>query len=182
MTARRSLLVRLFTHGREPLFEDMDVSRTVGALATDFSVYIDVTAAHDEVGALQLVRAHLKQIPNHGIGYGILRILGRSVEAEILRATPEPEVVVNYIGEGFSEAAEFEVETLGPFTGHYHDPQSDRTYTFQFTGRILDGKLHTQWDYSKHLHRRSTTEFIASNVIRALQALIAQSQAQHGTR
>ena len=29
---RRSLLARLFSHGREPLFEDMDVSRTVGRL------------------------------------------------------------------------------------------------------------------------------------------------------
>jgi non-ribosomal peptide synthase protein (TIGR01720 family) len=169
---QRSLLVRLFTHGREPLFEDMDVSRTVGALATDFPVYVDVTAARSEVEALQLVRAHLTQIPNHGIGYGILRILGRSVEAGTLRATPEPEVVLNYIGEGFSEAPQFEVETLGPFTGHYHDPQSDRTYTFQVTSRILDGKLHVQWDFSEHLHRRSTVEFIASDVMRALRALI----------
>jgi len=114
--------------------------------------------------------------------WSILGVLGKSVEAETLRATPEPEVVVNYIGEGFSEAPRSEVEVYGPLTGHYHDPQSDRTYTFQITGRILDGKLHTQWDYSEHLHRRSTVELIANNVIHALQALSVQSQGQRGTR
>src|SRR5581483_3654400 len=102
--ALSSLRIRLFTHGREPLFEDMDVSRTVGALATDFPVYIDITTARDETEALQIVKVCLQKIPKHGIGYGILRELGRSPEAETLRATPEPEVVVNYIGEGFSEA------------------------------------------------------------------------------
>ncbi len=155
-TGQQSLLIRLFSHGREPLFEDMDVSRTVGAFGTDFPVFIDVATAHNEVEALQLVKAHLKEIPNHGIGYGILRFLGKSTETDVLRATPEPEVVVNYIGEGFTDASPSELEVEGPFTGHYLDTQTDRTYTFQITGRIQDGKLHIQWDYSKHLHRRST--------------------------
>jgi amino acid adenylation domain-containing protein/non-ribosomal peptide synthase protein (TIGR01720 family) len=177
-TGSPSLLVRLFSHGREPLFEDMDVSRTVGALATDFPVHIDVTTARNEADALRVVKAHLQQIPNHGIGYGILRVLGRSTEAESLRARREPEVVVNYIGEGFTEAPRSELEVEGPYTGHYLDTQTDRTYTFQITGRILDGKLHIQWDYSEHLHRHSTVEFIATQMIKALQALIAQCQAR----
>ena len=174
-TRQRALLVRLFSHGREPLFEDMDISRTVGALATDFPVYIDLASVQNEVDALQLVKEHLKKIPHHGIGYGILRVLGQSSEAEALRATPEPEVVVNYIGEGFSEAPKSEVVVHGPITGHYLDTQSDRTYIFQITGRILDGKFHTQWDYSEQLHRRSTVEFIAKTVLRAIQSLITRS-------
>ncbi|HEU5226764.1 MAG TPA: condensation domain-containing protein, partial [Ktedonobacteraceae bacterium] len=171
-SGHRSLLVRLFSHGREPLFEDMDVSRTVGALATDFPVYVDITTAQDEAEALQMVKAQLKNIPHHGIGYGILRELGRSHEAEMLRATPEPEVVVNYIGEGSNEALRSEVAVRGPITAHYFDPQSDRTYTFQITGRVLDGRFHTQWDYSEQLHRRSTVEFIATNALQAVRALI----------
>lgn len=177
-----TLRVRLFTHGREPLFEDMDVSRTVGALATDFPVYIDITVARDEMEALQIVKACLKKMPQHGIGYGILRELGRSPEAEKLRATPEPEVVVNYIGEGFSEAPRSEVAVHGPITGHYLDPRSDRTYTFQVTGRVLDGRFHTQWDYSQQFHRRSTVEFIANSALHAVQSLITQAQAQRDSK
>ncbi len=181
-SGHRSLLVRLFTHGREPLFEDMDISRTVGALATDFPVYVDITTALDEVEALQLVKAQLKNIPHHGIGYGILRELGRSSEAEMLRATPEPEVVVNYIGEGFSEAPRSKITVHGPITAHYLDTQSDRTYTFQITGRVLDGRFHTQWDYSEQLHRRPTVELVARSALQAVRALITRVGAgiEHG--
>ena len=75
----------------------------LGAFATDFPVHIDVSSARNEADALQMVKAHLKEIPHHGINYGILRELGKSAEAETLRAMPEPEVVVNYIGEGASD-------------------------------------------------------------------------------
>ena len=43
------------------------------------------------------------------------------------------------------------------------------------TGRVVDGEFITQWDYSKHLHRRATVEAIANDVIHVLQALIAQT-------
>ncbi|HLX41139.1 MAG TPA: condensation domain-containing protein, partial [Ktedonobacteraceae bacterium] len=178
---KRSLLARLFSHGREPLFEDMDVSRTVGSFATDFPVHIDVSSARNEADALQMVKAHLKEIPHHGINYGILRELGKSAEAETLRAMPEAEVVVNYIGEGASDVPRTDYEVNGPYSGHYLDVQADRTYTFQVTGRILEGKVHIQWDFSKQLHRRSTVESIANNVLGALQALITRYQAQRSS-
>ena len=69
----------------------------------------------------------------------------------------------------------------GPYSGHYLDVQADRTYTFQITGRILEGKVHIQWDFSKQLHRRSTVESIANNVLGALQALISRYQAQRSS-
>jgi len=174
-SGQNALLIRLFSHGREPLFEDMDVSRTVGTFGTDFPVRIDTAPLLSVAEALQSIKAHLKEVPNHGIGYGILKVLGKSVETRILQTMPEPEVVVNYIGEGFSETSQTEVEVRGPFTGHYHDGQSDRTYTFQITGRILDGKLHMQWDYSEQLHHRSTVEALANKTVQALQALIAHT-------
>ncbi|MBA2682590.1 MAG: amino acid adenylation domain-containing protein [Ktedonobacteraceae bacterium] len=181
-SGQHTLLIRLFSHGREPLFEDMDVSRTVGTFGTDFPVRIsfagkgneDIPSSQSIAETLQNIKAHLKQVPNHGIGYGILKVLGTSAEARILQGLPEPKVVVNYIGEGFADAspAHTGVEVRGPFTGHYHDAQSDRTYLFQITGRILDGKLHMQWDYSERLHHRSTIEALANETVRALQALI----------
>ena len=173
---QHALLIRLFSHGREPLFEDMDVSRTVGTFGTDFPVRIDTSPSQSIAETLQNVKAHLQQVPNHGIGYGILKVLGRSAEARILQALSEPKVVVNYIGEGFADTSSHsEVAVRGPFTGHYHDAQSDRTYIFQITGRILDGKLHMQWDYSERLHQRSTVEALANQTLHALRTLITHS-------
>ena len=174
-SGQNALLIRLFSHGREPLFEDMDVSRTVGTFGTDFPVRIDTAPSLNVAEALQRVKAHMKAVPHHGIGYGILKVLGKGAEARLLQTMPEPEVVVNYIGEGFAKTSREEVEVRGPFTGHYHDGHSDRTYIFQITGRILDGKLHMQWDYSEQLHHRATVEALANQTIQVLQALIVQS-------
>jgi len=172
-TGYRPSLVRLFTHGREPLFEDMDVSGTVGAFATDFPVLLNLAEGQSEVSALRSIQEQLRHAPNHGIGYGILRFLSQRAEADALRAQPRPNVVVNYIGERYTDPSRPQYEVTGPYTGHFHDAQTSRPYSLQITGRILDGSLHLQWDYSQQLHYRATIETVAQNTVQALQALAA---------
>ncbi|QBD82930.1 amino acid adenylation domain-containing protein [Ktedonosporobacter rubrisoli] len=175
-TRQDTLLVRLFSHGREPLFDDMDVSRTVGAFGTDFPFLVDITARSEHIGALKVVREQLLRIPHHGIVYGVLRTYGEGHEAELLRTLPGPEIVVNYIGENFADPSQPLFQVEGPISGHYRDFESDRTYIFQITGRIHNKKLTIQWDYSENLYARTTVEGLAHATIQALRALLAGSQ------
>jgi NRPS condensation-like uncharacterized protein len=74
-TGERSLLIDLEGHGREDLFEDVDMLRTVGWFTSLFPVRLQLEEIDHPGEALKLVKEQLRRIPNRGIGYGVLRYL-----------------------------------------------------------------------------------------------------------
>src|SRR5205085_6744284 len=95
-TGRDRLLVEVEGHGREDLFEGVDVSRTVGWFTTAYPVRL-LRAPGGPGERLQAVKEQLRSVPERGIGYGLLRELdprGR----EWCRH-PGAEVSFNYLGQ-----------------------------------------------------------------------------------
>ncbi|HYN84226.1 MAG TPA: amino acid adenylation domain-containing protein, partial [Pyrinomonadaceae bacterium] len=70
-----TLLVDLEGHGREDLFDGVDLSRTVGWFTSVFPVVLDAGASDEPGAALKAVKEHLRMIPSRGVGYGLLRYL-----------------------------------------------------------------------------------------------------------
>jgi non-ribosomal peptide synthase protein (TIGR01720 family) len=70
-----SLLVDLEGHGREPLFEGVDISRTVGWFTSLYPVRLEWSGGEDVGTALKRVKEMIRQVPHQGIGYGVLRYL-----------------------------------------------------------------------------------------------------------
>jgi amino acid adenylation domain-containing protein/non-ribosomal peptide synthase protein (TIGR01720 family) len=68
---KETLSIELEGHGRENLFADLDVSRTVGWFTTLFPLAVE--AKHDN--ALTAVKSALRELPNRGLSYGVLRHL-----------------------------------------------------------------------------------------------------------
>src|SRR6185295_4340563 len=91
-TGRDELLVELEGHGREALFEGVDLSRTVGWFTTIYPVRLK--RAPGGLGeALMGIKEQLRRVPQRGIGYGMLRYLaGETLESEA-------EVGFNYLGQ-----------------------------------------------------------------------------------
>jgi mycobactin peptide synthetase MbtF len=78
-------LVAIETHGRaDTVTADADTSDTVGLLSAVYPLRIDNPDA-------------MNQIPGDGIDYGLLRYL-RTDTADRLRAHPEPQLLLNYLG------------------------------------------------------------------------------------
>ena len=71
----RRILVDLEGHGREPLFDDVDLSRTVGWFTSLFPVLLELPSVKDPGEILKSVKEQLRHIPHHGIGYGLLRYM-----------------------------------------------------------------------------------------------------------
>src|SRR5579884_2768374 len=69
------LLVNLEGHGREDLFPDINLSRTVGWFTTLFPVLLDIHGCIGIGDALKMVKEQLRQIPSRGLSYGLLRYL-----------------------------------------------------------------------------------------------------------
>src|SRR5579883_43167 len=99
-TGSRLLLVDLEGHGREELFANIDLSRTVGWFTTLFPVLLDSGESFNLEDVLKSVKEQLRTIPNRGIGYGVLRYLSTNPEiARQLRSLPQPEVSFNYLSQ-----------------------------------------------------------------------------------
>ncbi|MFC6085306.1 amino acid adenylation domain-containing protein [Sphaerisporangium aureirubrum] len=103
----RSLLVRLEGHGREErVVPGADLTRTVGWLTSMYPVRLDLgdidtaealaggAAAGD---AIKAVKEQLRAIPDHGLGYGLLRYLNDETGAE-LAGYPSGQIAFNYVG------------------------------------------------------------------------------------
>jgi len=170
----RRLLVELEGHGREDLFDDVDISRTVGWFTTVYPVLLDLKSSRTPSDAIKLVKEQLRQIPNNGIGYGLLRYMNTEPEVfNQLRAVPKADICFNYLGQ-FDQLTSGS-SLFGPTQeskGADHSPRTRRSHLLEINGSVTGGKLQLEWRYSENLHQRQTIERLAQYFIAELRAII----------
>jgi non-ribosomal peptide synthase protein (TIGR01720 family) len=173
-----SLLVDLEGHGREPIFEDIDLSRTVGWFTTIYPVLLDLGENVHPGNALKSVKEQLRRIPNRGIGYGLLRYLGRDKSiAEKLRKLPQPEVSFNYLGQFDPVLTRSSLFAWAKqSTGPAHSLKGTRRHLLNINGNITRGQLQLNWTYSENIHRAGTVENLAHGFVESLRSLITHCQ------
>jgi amino acid adenylation domain-containing protein/non-ribosomal peptide synthase protein (TIGR01720 family) len=174
-TGSRDLLLELEGHGREELFDDVDLSRTVGWFTTIFPVLLQLGEADEPGVALKSIKEQLRRIPNRGIGYGILRYLSQNADiGKQLQARSIAEVCFNYLGQFDQVIAEpISLGFAQENPGRVFSPLAHRSHLLDVTGQVVEGKLQMIWIYSQNIHRRSTIERLATEYNSALKALIA---------
>ncbi|RLK53922.1 non-ribosomal peptide synthetase [Actinokineospora cianjurensis] len=92
-TGELSTLITVEAHGREQhIVDGADLSRTVGWFTTQYPVRLDATG--DLATTVKRVKQHLADLPDRGVGHGLLRHFTDSG----LDAFPEPQILFNYIG------------------------------------------------------------------------------------
>jgi non-ribosomal peptide synthase protein (TIGR01720 family) len=157
----RRLLVDLRGHGREQLFDDLNLSRTVGWFTSVFPILSDVQETCSAKQALESVGEQLRSLPNRGIGYGHLRYLNEKTRMR-LRGLPQAPIAFNYLGQLdqlFSESAI--LVPIREMSGLARDGRATRPYLLELSASVIDGQLNVAWTYSKNLHRRETIESLA---------------------
>jgi non-ribosomal peptide synthase protein (TIGR01720 family) len=176
-TGAGSLLLDLEGHGREELFAEVDLSRTVGWFTTLFPVCLEL-GAEPPGEALKAVKEQLRRIPNKGIGYGVLCYGHPDPEVRaVLQALPPPEISFNYLGQldqTLSESSLF--RPARELSGPPHSPLGRRPHLLEVNGWVTEGRLHLEWSYSQRVHRRATVERLAQGFLEALEALIRHCQ------
>lgn len=177
-TASRSLLVNLEGHGREEIFDNVDLSRTVGWFTSIFPVLLDLGEASHPGEALKAVKDQLRGIPNRGIGYGMLRYLSGNTEiVEQLRSLPQASVVFNYLGQfdqTLSESSLFKLAQES--SGQAYSLRDNRSELLNINGFVVSGQLQLNWMYSEAVHHRATIEDLAQRFVEALRSIIAHCQ------
>ncbi len=177
-TGERSLLVEMEDHGREAIFEDVDISRTVGPFRAIYPVLLDLTEITEPGDSLKAIKEQLRRVPRGGIGYGLLRYLSQDADlAEKLRTIPKAEVKFSFLGQ-FDQVlpASSPLKLARRAVGAVHSPRGKRNYLIELTGMVHEGKLQLDWTYSRAMHNRATVERLVENFIQALRLLIAHCQ------
>ncbi|MGB3534215.1 MAG: amino acid adenylation domain-containing protein, partial [Microcoleaceae cyanobacterium] len=169
-TGERQLLIELEGHGREELFERVDLSRTVGWFTTLFPVLLELGNSDNPDDNIKSIKEQLRQIPNRGIGYGLLRYLNHS---DHLIQNQNPEIRFNYLGQVdqifpsnslFSPADET--------SGNARSIRNHRNCLIEIDSIVSRDKMRFNWTYSQAIHRHKTIENIAQNFLNTLQQLI----------
>jgi non-ribosomal peptide synthase protein (TIGR01720 family) len=173
-TGRDALLVGLEGHGREEIVAGVNLSRTVGWFTSLFPVLLDLGEAQGPGEALKSVKEQLRQIPDRGVNYGVLRYLsGDARVAEVFQALPQLQVSFNYLGQLDQVLPKSSAFGLAPEpSGPHLSPRGVRPVLVEVNGHISRERLQMTWTYSENLHRRSTIEGLAQGFIQALRAII----------
>jgi glutamate-1-semialdehyde-2,1-aminomutase len=171
---RGPVLIALEGHGREALFDDVDLSRTVGWFTSICPLLLDTEAALDPGEAVKIVRKELRLLPHGGIGFGILRYLsGDGSVIERLRAIPTPQVSFNHLGkQEQSKEAPARGQNERPINIPGRSPRNARPFLIEINSAIADDVFTISWRYSRNVHRSSTVERLAEAYLESLRSII----------
>ena len=197
-TGERSLLVDLEGHGREPLFEDIDLSRTVGWFTALYPVLLtlDTRPGSPLPGGLKAIKEQLRRVPGKGLGYGLLRYLdagdpGRCAPCPSRRSrsttwgASSNQLPLSQLPRSRTPArlprrprpcSSPPGGTAGPST----TPARPRRHLLDVVCDVSEERLQLRWIYSPAVHRRETVQGLADGFLGALRALLSPDREAPG--
>jgi non-ribosomal peptide synthase protein (TIGR01720 family) len=180
-TGRDRIAVDMEGHGREELFDDIDLTRTVGWFTSIHPVALElpetVRGDDDWAGVMRSIKRQLRAVPDKGVGYGALRYLAGTSAVPAL----DPWISFNYLGQfGTGEAAKSaeQADSGGLLSrsmaagGLEHAPEQERNHLIDVVAAVDDGRFVVTWYYSAAVHREETIAALAEDFVTALRSLI----------
>ncbi|MFI2511456.1 non-ribosomal peptide synthase/polyketide synthase [Streptomyces sp. NPDC018972] len=167
---RDSVLVGVEGHGREDLFDDLDLSRTVGWFTAEFPLALTVTPDAGWHDTLRSVKEQLRAVPLHGLSHGALRHL---LPDSPLAGAPAPQVGFNYHGQWDADGGSGLYGAALPPAGSDTDPDAPRPYLLDITGVVQGGRLELGWTYPPAVYDESTVRALAEEMCAALREIAA---------
>ncbi|MFE9809722.1 amino acid adenylation domain-containing protein [Streptomyces sp. NPDC005548] len=186
--ATTSVLVDLEGHGREELAPGVDLSRTVGWFTSLYPVRLDTGATDWAVvwaggpglgRAVKAVKEQLRAIPDHGIGYGLLRHLNADT-GPLLAALRTPQLGFNYLGRfGAGHAGDWEATGETDAVTAPADPAMPLPHAVDLNAATEDRPdgphLVANWSWPSDLFTEGRIRELADTWFRALRALVTHA-------
>ncbi|MDN4544788.1 non-ribosomal peptide synthetase [Pseudomonas sp. C32] len=166
-----STLIQLEGHGREDLFDGLDLTRTVGWFTSLFPVRLQPEA--ETCDAIKAIKEQLRAVPAKGLGYGLLRYLGEPAQIEVLKGLSAPRITFNYLGQfdrQFDDEALFVPASESGGQAQGDDAPLANWLTLE--GQVYGGQLTLQWGFSRDMFADSTVQQLADAYAEELKSLI----------
>ncbi len=180
-TGQVDALIQLEGHGREELFAEIDLTRTVGWFTSLFPLRL--TPAEGIAASIKGIKEQLRAVPNKGIGFGALRYLGSAASQAALAGLPVPRIAFNYLGQfdgsfAMDEGALF--VPAGERAGDDQSPDAPLANWLALNGRIYGGELRIDWSFSGERFETTSIQRLADAYRDELLALIAHCRVAEG--
>ncbi|WP_434547967.1 amino acid adenylation domain-containing protein, partial [Pseudomonas qingdaonensis] len=169
-----SSLIELEGHGREDLFDTIDLTRTVGWFTSVFPVKLTPASGMGE--SIKAIKEQLRAIPNKGIGYGALRFLGDGSARQALGELPVPRITFNYLGQFDASFDSNEGALFAPAaesTGANQSAHATLGNWLSLNGQVYGGELSMNWSFSSEMFEEATVQQLADAFCLELAAVIA---------
>ncbi len=169
LTEQAALELTVEGHGREEdLLPDADLSRSVGWFTSQFPLRLQLPDR--AVGrALKAVKEQLRHLPDSGIGYGPLRYLRPDSP---LAATPQPQVLFNYLGHFERALPDSDLFSLAKPLQASSDARNQRTHAIDIAAFIQNGQLQMDWTLVESAISAEIAPQLAAETMRQLEAMI----------
>ncbi len=171
-SGRASALVQLEGHGREALFDDIDLTRTVGWFTSVYPVRLS-PAAEGFGASIKAIKEQLRAVPHKGLGHGVLRYMADAATRETMASLPRAAITFNYLGQldqTLGQDALF--QPLDAPLGAIHDPEAPLPNELSVDSQVSGGELVLRWTFSRERHDRQAIATLAEAYLDELQRLI----------
>ncbi|NWE03700.1 amino acid adenylation domain-containing protein [Pseudomonas sp. IPO3749] len=171
-TGQASSLIQLEGHGREELFDDIDLTRTLGWFTSLFPVRL--TPAESLATSVKQVKEQLRAVPDKGLGFGALRYLGDDATREVFSALPVPRITFNYLGQidGSFDQPQGLFVPSAESSGTEQSPDAPLGNWLTLNGQVYGGELHMGWTFSPLMFDATQIEALSLAFTRELTALV----------
>ncbi len=162
-----TIVVDLEHHGRTTPDERISLDQTVGWFTALYPAKLQFPANANPGMILKSIKEQIRQIPQQGMSYGVLRYLGSdAIKAKL--GTAESPFHFRYAGQ-------FNIQATMPFT-----PTDQREpivptshYLLGVNSAVINDRLEISWWYSPELHIPVTVAALSQHYMASLRTLIA---------
>lgn len=159
-TNSNELTIELEGHGREDMFEGIDVARTVGWFTSIYPVNIKIDD-YELSGQIRSIKEQLRRIPDNGLSFGILKYLSKSIYDNELKYTR-----FNFLGD-FSSVYENDIFVIShEESGSECSKNNHLTSLIDINAMVIDKRLIITLTYSSNKYKQHTmTGFMTQYII-----------------
>jgi non-ribosomal peptide synthase protein (TIGR01720 family) len=178
-TGNKLVEIQMMGNGHDliPNQKYLDLSRTLGNLATFRVLVVESVAATDLQQEIALFCEQIKKIPDNGYGYYLIAALNDDERiTKLLKKVRKNEIYLNYRGliDQVNNKEFYGFSLVRQSCGLNRNPQNKYPHTFSIYGDIINYCLTFNWKYSYNLCRKETVEKLTGKFIRILQDIISK--------
>ena len=171
------IVIQLEHHGREELFENVDLTATVGWFTSIYPVSLNIEGKNISE-KIKSLKEQLRQVPNKGIGFGILKYLLNDFDDKF---KDEKQIRFNYLGDFNNTFANPYFKMAKEDVGEEKAAENHLEVLIDIMAMVIDGRMEIKLLYSKKRFKSDTIERFADCYMEQLKEVLEHCSNREST-
>lgn len=166
ITNNEDIVIELERHGRENISDFIDVSRTVGWFTSIYPAYFKVESNEIDIN-IKSIKEQLRNIPNKGFNYGILKYLNREI-----KENDNKYIRLNYLGDSDNIINEEILNKVNIEFGLESDSENPLTALIDIDAMIVNKNLKISFYYSNAVFEKDIIQNFINCYVETLRLIL----------